>query len=160
IIDYSKRVLQITRILLGQLWKAASRYRRKQPIDGPILLREGLEAAGGTFVKFGQILSLQVDILPREYCDSLLGLLDRVPTASNEAIAGVFGEEFGGGPEAVYARFEYKALGSASIGQVHKAMLRDGTSVAVKVQRPGVHYDFRRDVALMNGFVRLIVLFR
>lgn len=160
IVDYSKRMLQVLGVLFSQFWKLALRRWRNQPLDGPHLLREGLEKAGGTFVKFGQILSLQVDTLPREYCDALMGLLDHVPTASRAQVIEVFEAEFLMPPEALYARFNYDAIASASIGQVHRGVLADGTPVAIKVQRPGVHSDFHRDILLMRGFVFFIFLFR
>jgi ubiquinone biosynthesis protein len=160
IADYLNRLFQIFGVLFTQLSKVAIRRFRHEPVEGPLLLREGLEKAGGTFVKFGQILSLQVDTLPREYCDALMGLLDRVPTVGSEQVRAVVQAEFGMPPEAVYAEFDYKAIASASIGQVHRARLHDGTPVAIKVQRPGVHKDFHRDVLVMRGFVSLIFLFR
>jgi ubiquinone biosynthesis protein len=160
IIDYLNRLFQVLGVMLGQLRKLAIRRFRKQPLDGPILLREGLEKAGGTFVKFGQILSLQIDILPREYCEALMGLLDRVPTASPVEVRAIFEAEFDLAPEIIYRQFDYKAIASASIGQVHRGLLQDGTPVAIKVQRPGVRRDFHRDVLLMRGFVWLIFLFR
>ena len=160
IFDYLNRLFQILGVLLGQLRKLAIRHYRKQPLEGPQLLREGLEQAGGTFIKFGQILSLQVDTLPREYCEALMGLLDRVPTASPEQVRAIFESEFQMAPEVIYAKFDYKAIASASIGQVHRGQLQDGTPVAIKVQRPGVHKDFHRDILVMRGFVWVIFLFR
>jgi ubiquinone biosynthesis protein len=160
IFDYLQRVFQILRVLLRQLLTLAYRRWKGQPLNGPVLLREGLEQIGGSFVKFGQILSLQVDTLPIEYCDALLGLLDRVPTASRDQVIGVFRHEFNSLPEDIYERFDYEAIASASIGQVHRAQLRDGTDVAVKVQRPGVHHDFHRDVLLLRCFIWLVFLFR
>jgi ubiquinone biosynthesis protein len=160
ILDYLNRLFQILGVLLGQLRKLAIRHYRKQPLEGPQLLREGLEKAGGTFIKFGQILSLQVDTLPREYCEALMGLLDRVPTASPAQVRAIFESEFRMAPEVIYSKFDYKAIASASIGQVHRGQLQDGTPVAVKVQRPGVHKDFHRDILVMRGFVWIIFLFR
>src|ERR1017187_442470 len=125
IVDYAHRLLQIFGVTMGQLYLLAVRYIRKQPLDGPHLLREGLEKAGGTFVKFGQILSLQVDTLPREYCDALMGLLDRVPTASKAQVRAIFEAEFKMPPEDLYGKFEYRAIASASIGQVHRGQLID-----------------------------------
>ena len=159
-VDYLKRLFQIVRILISQLRKAVIRRWRHDPVQGPELLREGLERAGGTFIKFGQILSLQVDRLPREYCDALMGLLDRVPTASLAQVKAVFRSELGLLPEELYAEFDYHAIASASIGQVHRGRLHDGTPVAVKVQRPGVQQAFHRDVLLMRVFVWCIIFFR
>jgi ubiquinone biosynthesis protein len=158
--DYFQRLFQILRIVSHQLALLAVRRFRKQPTLGHLLLRDGLEQIGGCFVKLGQILSLQIDTLPREYCDALLSLLDRVPTCTSEEVSGVFAKEFGRGPEALYAEFDFVAVGSASIGQVHKGILHDGAKVAIKVQRPGVRYAFRRDILLMRSFVWMIFLFR
>jgi ubiquinone biosynthesis protein len=159
-VDYVQRFTQILRIVVRQLTTLMIRRYRGQPTLGHELLRDGLEQIGGCFVKLGQIMSLQIDSLPREYCDALLSLLDRVPTSTTAEISGVFEAEFGLQPEALYAEFDWIAIGSASIGQVHKGKLRDGTPVAIKVQRPGVRRDFHRDILLMRSFVRMIFLFR
>src|SRR5438874_1601311 len=138
--SYLLRVLELTSALASALARFTWRHLRGRPTEGPELVREFFEKLGGSFIKLGQILSLQIDTLPREYCDALLSLLDRVPTASAQEIAGVFHKEFGCGPEELYLEFDFKAIGSASIGQVHRGVLKDGTKVAVKVQRPGVRY--------------------
>src|SRR5205823_10976031 len=98
VFDYLLRLFHVLRIVARQLSRLALRRRRHEPLGGPELLREGFEQVGGCFVKFGQILSLQIDTLPREYCDALLTLLDRVPTCSREEVDGVFMSEFGSPP--------------------------------------------------------------
>ncbi len=160
IIDYGKRMLQIMGVMASQIAKLAARHLRGLPLEGPDLLREGFEKAGGTFVKFGQILALQVDTLPREYCTALMALLDRMPTASREEVLRTFQEELKAAPESLYLDFDYEAIASASIGQVHRARLHDGTQVAIKVQRPKVHQDFHRDVLVMRGFIWLVFALR
>jgi ubiquinone biosynthesis protein len=159
-LDFLNRFFQVMGVVLRQFGVVALRRLRGEPVFGHLLLREGFEKVGGSFLKLGQILSLQVDMLPREYCDALLSLLDRVPTSSRKEISGVFVAEFGRPPEELYSVFDYDAIGSASIGQVHRARLLDGTSVAVKVRRPGVQQTFHRDTLLMQSFVWLIFLFR
>ncbi|HVW08064.1 MAG TPA: hypothetical protein VHC90_05755, partial [Bryobacteraceae bacterium] len=77
--DYLQRLFQVLRVVIRQLSRVLIRRMQGRPTLGHLLLREGLEQVGGTFVKLGQILSLQIDSLPREYCDALLSLLDRVP---------------------------------------------------------------------------------
>ncbi len=158
--DYLQRLFQVMRVVIRQLSRVLVRRMQGQPTLGHLLLREGLEDVGGTFVKLGQILSLQIDSLPREYCDALLSLLDRVPTSSPAEVASVFVAEFGKPPEELYTEFDYDAIGSASIGQVHRARMADGTTVAIKVQRPGVRYAFHRDILLMRSFVWFVFLFR
>jgi ubiquinone biosynthesis protein len=160
IFDYAKRILQISRVVAQQIGTGVVRRLRHQPVQGPILLREGLERIGGCFVKFGQILSLQLDTLPREYCDELLHLLDAIPPIGREEILGVFQHEFHASPEKLYRTFDFTPIAAASIGQAHKAELHDGSVVAVKVQRPGAYYDFHRDVLLMRVMVRMIFLLR
>src|SRR5712672_3386959 len=160
LLDFLQRFFQVMRVVLRQLTLVALRRLRGQPIQGHLLLREGFEKVGGSFLKLGQIMSLQVDILPKEYCDALLSLLDRVPTSGRTEISGVFVEEFGHPPEELYSEFDFVAMGSASIGQVHKAKLHDGTPVAVKVRRPGVLQTFHRDTLLLQSLVWLIFLFR
>src|SRR6202035_3822398 len=94
-------------VVLRQLTLVARRRLTGRPVLGHLLLREAFEKIGGSFLKLGQIMSLQVDLLPKEYCDALLSLLDRVPTSSREEISGVFVAEFGRPPEELYLEFDY-----------------------------------------------------
>lgn len=160
LLDFLHRLIQVWTVVVWQLARVARRRLAGRPVLGHLLLREAFEQVGGSFLKLGQIMSLQIDLLPKEYCDALLSLLDRVPTSSREEVAGVFVAEFGQRPEELYAEFDYEAIGSASIGQVHRARLKDGTAVAVKVRRPGVLQMFHRDTLLLYSFVWLIFLFR
>ncbi|MFN0166939.1 MAG: ABC1 kinase family protein [Bryobacteraceae bacterium] len=160
LLDFLHRLFQVWGVVLLQLTRLGRRRLAGRPVLGHLLLREGFEKVGGSFLKLGQIMSLQIDMLPKEYCDALLSLLDRVPTSTREEIAGVFVAEFGHPPEELYAEFDYEAIGSASIGQVHRARMPDGTPVAVKVRRPGVLQMFHRDTLLLHTFVWLIFLFR
>ena len=158
-LQYFHRALQIAWICfrnLNEIW--TDRLRRRRVIPGPERLRLLLEELGGSFLKFGQILSLQIDTLPREYCDALLNLLDRVPPFGREQVRQIFQQERGTFPETIFREFNYEPLASASIGQVHRAVLPDSTVVAVKVQRPGIREIFLRDAVLLNLFVRVIFL--
>ncbi|MEZ5400185.1 MAG: AarF/UbiB family protein [Bryobacteraceae bacterium] len=154
------RMAEMARAAASALSRAAIRRLRGQPVEGHLLLREAFERLSGSLLKFGQILSLQIDTLPREYCDTLLSLLDRVPPFPPDQVRGVFEEEFGAPPERLFASFDYNPIAAASIGQVHRAELQDGTAVAVKVQRPGIRASFEIDNRLMHVFVRLIFFFR
>ena len=160
-LQYVQRALLVTRIclrnLLGILW---ARMLRRPGMPGPERLRLLLEELGGSYLKFGQILSLQVDTLPREYCKALLNLLDRVPPFGKEEVRTIFLEEFAKPPEELYREFHYEPIASASIGQAHRAILRDSTVVAVKVQRPGIQDVFRRDAALLQVFIRIAFALR
>jgi ubiquinone biosynthesis protein len=124
-------------------------------LTGPERLRAVIEDMGGTFVKFGQMLALQPDLLSLRYCNALYDLLDRVAPTPYQEIAEVFRQETGRRPEEVFEHIQRRPLATASIGQVHVAVL-DGRKVAVKVQRPSVPREFGGDVRLMTAMLAVI----
>jgi ubiquinone biosynthesis protein len=124
-------------------------------VSKPELLRGMIEDLGGTFIKFGQMLALQPDILSLEYCNALFNLLDRVAPFGFEEVEKVFIEETGKSPLEVFDRFERQPIATASLGQVHIAYL-DGRKLAVKVQRPTVESEFAGDIRLMVAVIRLV----
>jgi ubiquinone biosynthesis protein len=128
-------------------------------LSGPDRLRSTFEDLGGTFLKLGQMLALQPDILSLEYCNALFNLMDRVPPFGVEQVERILREELGGGPGELFEHFERSPLAAASVGQVHRAVV-DGRRVAVKVQRPSVEEDFRGDIRLMRAFIGLIGFLR
>jgi ubiquinone biosynthesis protein len=128
---------------------------RRRGVGGPQRLRMLLEEVGGSFLKFGQVLSLQPDILPRAYCDALFELLDRVPSFPFRDVERTFFEDLGRTPSEVFDTFDPQPIASASIGQVHVASL-DGRRLAVKVRRPTVVRDFESDLTLMWALSRII----
>src|SRR5262247_4011372 len=99
LLDFLHRFFQVFGVAVRQLTMVAVRRLRGQPVMGHLLLREAFERVGGSFLKLGQIMSLQVDLLPREYCDALLSLLDRVPPSSDQEVRQIFLSEFGRPPE-------------------------------------------------------------
>ncbi len=158
--DFIARLSEIISEVLRWLYRLTHRRVRGAPLEGPKLLRELCERLSGSFLKFGQILSLQTGSLPRAYRDELLALLDRVPPFPREQVEKVFLEVFGKLPLDLFSEFEHVPVAAASIGQVHRAVLRDGSKVAVKVQRPGIRRKFLRDVQLLEWMVRFILFFR
>jgi ubiquinone biosynthesis protein len=126
---------------------------------GPERFRRFFEDAGGTFLKFGQILSLQPDLIPREYCNALFDLLDSVPPFEFEEVEATFKEDLGRAPSEIFDSFEPTPFASASIGQVHEAWL-DGRKLAVKVRRPTAPKIFAADLRLMRAGADTIELFR
>jgi predicted unusual protein kinase regulating ubiquinone biosynthesis (AarF/ABC1/UbiB family) len=123
--------------------------------SGPERLRLFFEELGGTFIKFGQMLALQPDILSLEYCNALFDLLDRCAPFSYAQLERIFIDETGKTPSEIFDSFEMQPLATASIGQVHVGYLR-GRKVAIKVQRPNVDTDFAGDIRLMMATIQLI----
>ncbi len=120
----------------------------KQPT--PKLLRNFFEDAGGTFIKFGQILSLRVDVLPKEYAQEMLQLFDNVKPFSYAFVEEIFIQELGAKPEKLFIDFQKKPFASASFGQVHAAKLKGNHIVAVKIQRPSIEQQVLADFLLID----------
>ncbi len=112
-------------------------------------IRLALEELGPVFVKLGQMLSTRRDLLPDDIGDELALLQDKVPPFSNELAKETIEAAFGDSIENLFAEFEPGPMASASVAQVHGAVLKDGSSVVVKVLRPGIEKLIDRDVALM-----------
>jgi ubiquinone biosynthesis protein len=122
----------------------------------PQRVRRTLEELGPTYIKLGQILSTRPDLLPPEYIVELSKLLDSSPPAPTAEIVSIIEKELGGPLDRWYASFSPEPIASASIGQVHRARLRDGTDVVVKVQRPGVHATVNADLNLLRTQARFL----
>jgi ubiquinone biosynthesis protein len=125
----------------------------------PVQLRRRLEILGPTYIKLGQILSLREDILPRSVTDELKHLLDRLPAVSYQRFLEILAADLGREPLEVFAEVERTPLGSASIGQIHRARLHTGETVIVKVVKPGIRDTLRRDVVLLRMLGRILQLF-
>jgi ubiquinone biosynthesis protein len=115
-----------------------------------IRLRMALEELGPIFVKFGQVLSTRRDLMPPDIADELSYLQDRVPPFDSDLAIAQITKSLGAHPEQLFASFERTPVASASIAQVHFAVLKDGKDVAVKVLRPGMKKSIDEDVALMH----------
>lgn len=129
--------------------------RSSVSLSGPERLRVALEELGGSFIKFGQMLALQPDILSLEYCNGLFDLLDRIKPFEYCEVEQIFLAETGKTPVEIFDSFDPVPIATASIGQVHVAYL-DGRKVAVKVQRPSVETDFAGDIRLMAAAMTAI----
>jgi len=127
-------------------------------LDAPrgVRLRVGLEKLGPIFVKFGQVLSTRRDLLPPDIADELARLQDRVPPFPAPVARAIVEAAFGRPIDAVFSSFDAMPVASASIAQVHFAVLRDGREVAVKVLRPGMLAAIDDDVELMRELARAV----
>jgi len=109
-------------------------------------LAADLERLGPTFIKLGQVLSVRYDLLPAEFADALARLQDDVAPFPFEEVERIVNAELGLRMSKAFAEFDATPLAAASLGQVHRARLRDGRIVAVKVQRPGIREQIADDL--------------
>ena len=121
-----------------------------------VRLRRTLERLGPTFIKLGQVLSVRPDLIPKEYCKELEKLQDKVPEFSFNEVKAMIEKDFGKSIEHIFLHFEKKPIASASISQVHKAILKNGEKVAVKVQRPNAKHIMETDIEIMFYFAGLV----
>jgi len=143
----------VDRIGLGGLTRGMQRwiYRVPGPIpalSAAVKTRVMLESLGPTYVKLGQIVSSQANVLPDDWRMQLDLLQNEVPPVPYEAARQVVIGELGAPPEELYASFSPRPLAAASLGQVHHAILIDGTEVAVKVQRPNLDRQVHADLGV------------
>src|SRR3954451_13850334 len=153
-----KRTVQVARVarrskLLRVLREVGVVGDRPATREGAQEFRKGLEELGTTYVKLGQLLSSRPDLLPDVYIDELAKLVDDAPPVPFEAIRQSIDEELGAG---VFAKIESEPLASASIAQVHGALLKDGREVVVKVRRPGVLEQVEVDLDVLRSTVRFL----
>lgn len=144
--------------LLVKQWRSGSLkgVGGEPEVDDPEIAEDArqlvdeLESLGPTFVKLGQLLSTRADLLPAAYVEALGRLQDDVAPIPFAQIAEIVSSEIGARLSKAFASFDRSPLASASLGQVHRAVLRDGRAVAVKVQRPGVREQVDDDMMVIE----------
>jgi len=164
-----RRVREVVRVLahhgFGQVVEGLglggrlSFKRRRAPVARhtlPMRMRMALEDLGPSAVKFGQLLSTRPDVLPPEFILELRRLQDRVGPFPFEHVREVIGRELGAPVESLFSSFDEEPFAAASIAQVHRARLADGTRVVVKVKRPGVERVIKDDLELLREAVPLV----
>ncbi len=122
----------------------------------PKQLADDLEQLGPTFIKLGQMLSTRPDLLPAPYLDALARLQDRVAPFSFEEIEQIVSDELGVRLSKAFETFEATPLAAASLGQVHRAHLRNGRAVVVKVQRPGIRQQVLEDLEALDEIASFV----
>lgn len=121
-----------------------------------VRLRLALEQLGPTFMKLGQLLSVQRDLLPAEIITELEKLQEKAAPFLFAEVKRIVQAELGQPIDRLFSRFEETPMAAASMAQVHHADLHDGTNVVVKVQRPGIEEVIRADLEVMFYFARLL----
>jgi len=119
-------------------------------------LRLALQELGPIYVKFGQILSTRRDLLPHDIADELAELQDNVPPFPGAEARAIIERELGKPVEQLFRAFDEQPLASASIAQVHAAVLHDGSEVVAKVVRPGIEARIREDLELLDSLAGLV----
>ncbi|KQC05526.1 MAG: hypothetical protein APR54_08185 [Candidatus Cloacimonas sp. SDB] len=139
----------------GKIFKP--KYSKIDQVPIPVRARLALEELGPTFVKLGQILSTRADIIPLEYIKELEKLQDKVPPFSYVQVEQMVQKSLGANVSELFYSFEEKPFAAASLGQVHKAILKvDKVKVVVKVQRPDIEEIIETDLDILFHLARLI----
>ena len=140
--------------LLGQSYE----YDSLEELDEstPERLRMVLQELGPTFIKLGQTLSTRPDLVGRKIATEFTKLQDDNPPIDFEVLKGVVEHELGSNINKIFSSFDVEPLGSASIGQVHRATLITGEEVAVKVRKPGVEQVIKNDLAIMEFLAKRV----
>ncbi|MBR0566656.1 ubiquinone biosynthesis protein UbiB [Azoarcus sp. L1K30] len=134
-------------------WNDADTFAQIAP---PMRVRRALEELGPSFIKLGQIASTRVDLFPPEWTDELGKLQDAAPALPYTSIHEQLTHALGAAPESIFARLDTTALAAASLAQVHRAWLADGTAVVLKVRRPGIGPTIEADLRLLARLAMII----
>ncbi len=153
-----RRALFVTRVarrsgLLKVLRELGVVGNREATREGAQAFREALEELGTTYIKLGQLLSSRPDLLPDVYIEELGRLVDEVPPVAWPEIEQVIADDIGLDE---FARLDPEPLATASIAQIHRALLKNGRDVVVKVRRPGIEDQVRVDLDLLRSTARML----
>ncbi len=148
-------LLKINRYMkLGQKVFGTKRSREISLLTRPVRIRMAMEELGPTFIKLGQILSTRADIVPTEYIIELSKLQDDVPTFPFAEVLSIVEKELGPIGE-IFEIIDETPLAAASISQVHKAILKNGQKVVIKVKRPGIERQAEVDLEILYQLAAL-----
>lgn len=125
-------------------------------LDAPVRIRRALEELGPTFVKLGQLLATRVDMFPPHWIVEFEKLHSQVPAVAYEMLHADLVMAIKGEPDEVFASFDPIPLAAASIAQVHRATLKDGTLVVVKIRRPGIENVIKADLRILEHIAKLL----
>ena len=136
--------------LLGLFWDQLFRQQERNRLRRAIQFRELLTHLGPTFIKVGQALSTRPDLMQKDFLEELTKLQDRLPPFANAVAFEIIERELDRAPDEIFRSISPDPIAAASLGQVYKAQLRSGETVAVKVQRPGLASRLTLDIFLIR----------
>lgn len=134
-------------------WQHAEEFAH---LDTPHRIRHLLEELGPTFIKMGQILATRVDLFPPAYICEFEKLLDEVPPVPFAELLPQLEEDIGGAIDEIFLEVDSQPLAAASLAQVHKAVLKNGAAVVLKIRRPGIRKLIEADLRLLDRLVEAI----
>jgi ubiquinone biosynthesis protein len=129
--------------------------QRLGDLSQAVKLRLALTELGTTFIKLGQVLSTRPDLVGPDIAKELSELQSGTPADAPETVVETIQQELGNHPDKIFSQFDSHALASASVGQVHKAVLQDGTEVVLKVQHKGIEKNIRNDLDILQEMAKL-----
>jgi len=135
--------------------RKAERLGRLHRRNAALISKKALEMKG-IMIKVGQFLSSRIDFLPDEYIEELSGLQDQVPPYPYAEIRQRIIDDLGSPPEEIFSEFDKVPIAAASLGQVHRAVLKDGRVAAVKVQYPGIEKVIETDIKMFEVLINLL----
>jgi predicted unusual protein kinase regulating ubiquinone biosynthesis (AarF/ABC1/UbiB family) len=134
-------------------------HNEEEEEDHAAGLASALEELGPCFIKLGQLLSTRPDLLPANYIEALSRLQNTVVPVPSEKVIAIIESELGAPISELFESFDCEPLAAASMAQVHRAVLHDGSEVAVKVQRPGVRQRIEIDIEILHEVARFATRF-
>jgi ubiquinone biosynthesis protein len=160
------RFFQVGRLVSKRLWRyclfsvlsfiSFGLVKKPPGYNLPVMLRKILEELGGTLIKFGQILAMRPDVIPKEYVIEFSALLDAVPPFPGEDAMAIVEQELGVPLKDIVQSFDKDPIAAASFAQVHTATLINGERVVVKVQRPGLRKVVDADTRIVVGLATVL----
>jgi ubiquinone biosynthesis protein len=157
-LERARRALYVTRVarrtgIRRVLAEIGVRGHREATREGAQRFRQALEELGTTYIKLGQLLSSRPDLLPDPYIEELGRLVDQVPPVPFAEMDATIRADLG---DEVFASIDPEPLATASIAQTHRALLKSGREVVVKVRRPGIAEQVELDVSVIRSTARLL----
>lgn len=163
LVQNSSRQGEIIEVVFRNGWDYMKRLLTgSQPdepsLPPPAIFRNILVELGPVYVKLGQLLSTRPDLLPPEYIDALSTLQAEVPPVEWPAVEAIIRQQLKQPLEETFAKINTKAVAAGSIAQTHRATLRNGREVALKVQRPGIDAIIEQDISVLRGLAEVVAL--